>query len=118
MYKRQVFTPDQEKKLPPKKYLTPVKTLEKFEATKKYILPSEDEVTGGGRCHLAVVINNGNINALPKELRVAARDLDEQLNLLRKLYADALPNSTKFKEYKAMLLNDLNKYLRSSFSSS
>ena len=63
-----VFTPDQEKKLPPKKYLTPVKTLEKFEATKKYILPSEDEVTGGGRCHLAVVINNGNINALPKEL--------------------------------------------------
>ena len=35
--------------------------------------------------------------------------------MLRKLYSDALPNSTKFKEYKTMLLNDLNKYLRSSF---
>ena len=58
----------------------------------------------------------GGLNALPKELRLAAKDLDEQLSLLRKLYANALPNSTKFKDYKAMLINDLNKYLRSSFA--
>ena len=57
----------------------------------------------------------GGLNALPKELRLAAKDLDEQLTMLRKLYSDALPGSTKFKEYKKMLLNDLNKYLRSSF---
>jgi hypothetical protein len=63
-----VYTPDQEKNLPNEKYLKPVKTLEKFEANKKYILPSEDEVTGGGRCHIAVVVNSKTIDALPKEL--------------------------------------------------
>lgn len=63
-----VFTPDKDKKLPNEKYLAPAKTLEKFEATKKYILPSEDDVTGGGRCHIAVIINSGDIDALPKEL--------------------------------------------------
>ena len=58
----------------------------------------------------------GGLNALPKELRLAAKDLDEQLTMLRKLYAKALPNSKKLAEYKTMLLNDLNKYLRSSFA--
>ena len=58
----------------------------------------------------------GGLNSLPKELRLAAKDLDEQLTMLRKLYAKALPNSRKFAEYKTMLLNDLNKYLRSSFA--
>ena len=58
----------------------------------------------------------GGLNALPKELRLGAKDLDEQLTMLKKLYAEALPNSKKFAEYKKMLLNDLNKYLRSSFA--
>ena len=58
----------------------------------------------------------GGLNALPKELRLGAKDLDEQFNLLRKLYADALPNSRKFAEYKKILLDDLNKYFRSSFA--
>ena len=57
----------------------------------------------------------GGLNSLPKELRLAAKDLDEQLIMLRKLYANALPNSRKFADYKKMLLDDLNKYLRSSF---
>ena len=57
----------------------------------------------------------GGLNALPKELRLQAKDLDEEFNKLRKLYSDALPNSKKFAEYKKMLLDDLNKYLRSSF---
>jgi len=63
-----VYTPDNDNKLPNEKYLKPVKTLENFEATKKYILPSEDDVTGGGRCHIAVIINKGTIDALPREL--------------------------------------------------
>jgi hypothetical protein len=58
----------------------------------------------------------GGLNALPKELRMYAKELDEEFIKLRKLYADALPGSTKFKEYKKMLLDDLNKYLRSSFA--
>ncbi|ANS05659.1 hypothetical protein [uncultured Mediterranean phage] len=58
----------------------------------------------------------GGLNALPKELRLQAKDLDEEFNKLRKLYANALPNSRKFAEYKKMLLDDLNKYLRSSFA--
>ena len=63
-----VYTADSDNKLPNEKYLKPVKVLEKFEATKKYILPSEDDVTGGGRCHIAVIINKGSIDALPREL--------------------------------------------------
>jgi|TARA_R110000824_G_scaffold60572_3_gene161818 hypothetical protein len=63
-----IYTADKDKKLPNEKYLKPVKTLEEFKATKKYILPSEDDVTGGGRCHIAVVINKGSIDALPREL--------------------------------------------------
>jgi len=58
----------------------------------------------------------GGLNALPKELRMYAKELDEEFIKLRKLYADALPGSQKFKEYKKMLLDDLNKYLRSSFA--
>ena len=57
----------------------------------------------------------GGLKALPKEVQTQAKDLDEQLNLLRKLYANALPTSKKFAEYKKMLLDDVNKYLRSSF---
>ena len=63
-----VYTEDQEKKIPDEQYLQPVKTLEKFEASKKYILPSEDEVTGGGRCHIAVILNSKDIEPMPKEL--------------------------------------------------
>ena len=37
----------------------------------------------------------GGLKNLPKELQLGAKDLDEQFNLLRKLYADALPTSKK-----------------------
>ncbi len=58
----------------------------------------------------------GGLNALPKELRFFAKELDDEFIKLRKLYAEALPKSQKFSEYKKMLLDDVNKYLRSSFA--
>ena len=57
----------------------------------------------------------GGLNSLPKELRFYANELDQELKTLRKLYAKALPGSKKFDEYKKVLLDDVNKYLRSSF---
>ena len=58
----------------------------------------------------------GGLTALPKELRLHAKELDDEFLKLRKLYSNALPGSPKFKEYKKMLLDDVNKYLRSSFA--
>ena len=58
----------------------------------------------------------GGLEALPKELRFFAKELDDEFIKLRKLYADALPGSEKFTEYKKMLLDDVSKYLRSSFA--
>ena len=58
----------------------------------------------------------GGLKALPEEMRFFAKTLDEDFIKLRHLYADALPNSAKFTEYKKMLLDDFNKYLRSSFA--
>ena len=58
----------------------------------------------------------GGVKALPEEMRFFAQELDKDMIKLRHLYADALPNSKKFAEYKTMLLDDLNKYIRSSFA--
>tara|TARA_R100001244_G_scaffold92177_3_gene69660 strand:- start:318 stop:2582 length:2265 start_codon:yes stop_codon:yes gene_type:complete len=63
-----VYTQDREGNIPDKEYMNPVKVLEKYEAKKKYILPSEDEIIGGGRCHVAVVINSPDLKELPKEI--------------------------------------------------
>ena len=57
----------------------------------------------------------GGLDSLPKELRLYAKELDTELKLIRKLYADALPNSNKFDTYKKLLLDDINKYVRASF---
>jgi len=58
----------------------------------------------------------GGLKTLPEEMRFFAKTLDDDFIKLRKLYADALPTSQKFSEYKKMLLDDFNKYLRSSFA--
>ena len=58
---------------------------------------------------------DGGLKSLPKELRFYAHELNQELGKLRRLYADALPNSQKFESYKATLLDDVKKYLRSSF---
>ena len=58
----------------------------------------------------------GGLKALPEEMRFFAQELDKDMIKLRHLYADALPNSQKFADYKKMLLDDFNKYLRSSFA--
>ena len=58
----------------------------------------------------------GGLKALPEEMRFFAKTLADDFLKLRHLYADALPNSAKFAEYKKMLLDDFNKYLRSSFA--
>ena len=58
----------------------------------------------------------GGLKALPEEMRLFAQELDQELIKLRHLYADALPASKKFSEYKKMLLDDFKKYLRSSFA--
>ena len=58
----------------------------------------------------------GGLEALPKEMRFFAKELDDDMMKLRHLYAEALPGSQKFAEYKSMLLDDFNKYLRSSFA--
>jgi len=58
----------------------------------------------------------GGLESLPKEMRFFAQTLDEDFIKLRHLYAEALPGSPKFAEYKKMLLDDFNKYLRSSFA--
>jgi hypothetical protein len=58
----------------------------------------------------------GGLESLPKEMRFFAQTLDEDFIKLRRLYAEALPGSPKFAEYKKMLLDDFNKYLRSSFA--
>ena len=57
----------------------------------------------------------GGLSSLPKDLRFYANELNQELTTLRKLYAKALPGSEKFAEYKKALLDDVNKYLRSSF---
>ena len=58
----------------------------------------------------------GGLSSLPEEMRFFAKTLDDDFIKLRKLYADALPGSAKFDDYKKMLLDDFNKYLRSSFA--
>jgi len=63
-----VYTKDQEGNIPNEEYMRPVKTLEKYETKEKYILPSEDEVEGGGRCHIAIIINSSDLKELPKEI--------------------------------------------------
>jgi hypothetical protein len=63
-----VYTPDNKGNTPDEEYMRPVKVLEKYKTKKKYILPSEDEISGGGRCHIAVVINSPDIKELPREI--------------------------------------------------
>ena len=57
----------------------------------------------------------GGLKSLPKELRFHAHELNQELDKLRRLYANALPGSQKFESYKNALLDDVKKYLRASF---
>ena len=55
------------------------------------------------------------LETLPKEYRFSAKDIDKQLNELRKGLSEALPNNAQFADFKKDLLNRGNKYMRVSF---
>ena len=55
------------------------------------------------------------LETLPKEYRFSAKDINKQLDELRKGLSEALPNNAQFADFKKDLLNRGNKYMRVSF---
>jgi len=56
------------------------------------------------------------LESLPKELRFYAKEINDQMDMVRKAFGKALPKSKKFEDFRSELLNDLNKYMRASFA--
>jgi len=56
------------------------------------------------------------LSTVPKELRLALEDMKNELDVLRKAYGNALPDSRKFADFKNQLLSDTNQYMRASFA--
>ena len=44
-------------------------TFDENATTRKYVLPSSDRVAGGGHTHLAVFLNNPDLEDVPEELK-------------------------------------------------
>ena len=56
------------------------------------------------------------LSSLPKENRFSAKDINDNLDELRKVYSEMLPKSEKFADFKTDLLNKTKKYMRGSFA--
>jgi len=56
------------------------------------------------------------LETLPKEMRFSAKDINENLDELRKVYSEMLPKSEKFADFKVDLLDRTKKYMRGSFA--
>ena len=56
------------------------------------------------------------LSTLPKEYHFSAKQINDNLDELRKVYGEMLPKSEKFADFRKDLLNKGNKYMRASFS--
>jgi hypothetical protein len=56
------------------------------------------------------------LSTLPKEYHFSAKQINDNLDELRKAYGEMLPKSEKFADFRKDLLNKGNKYMRASFS--
>ena len=56
------------------------------------------------------------LETLPKDMRFSAKDINDNLDELRKVYGEMLPKSEKFADFKTDLLNKTKKYMRGSFA--
>ena len=56
------------------------------------------------------------LESLPKELRFYAKEINDQMDMVRRAYGKALPKSKKFEDFRSELLDDVNKYMRASFA--
>ena len=62
------FSPDSDKKGPPKKYCGVNVLIKNLEDIKRVVLPSSDPVKNGGVTHLALIYNEKIVPSLPEEL--------------------------------------------------
>jgi len=62
------FSPDSDKKGPPKKYCGANVLIKNLEDIKRVVLPSSDPVKNGGVTHLALVYNGKIVPSLPEEI--------------------------------------------------